>query len=232
MSNAVRRREERDWRGVVDTVGVYPPRTWGEIITDENSIVDRSSMPTQIIVTGFGGNGLQVAGIGTLGVLSASRSIEAGELAKFFFQNVVLANSAYHTVEIGLFEFSSPIAAMALPAETLSIVDRLAHSVDLSVVDHEFLEKARAAQSQAVTLVQRNRLTGHPRVMISDDGVLTLQWRNGVNEGAALIFPGDGTVSFALKNAHQTYSDSGLDGAPLDTALPDEFLAALKALVA
>ena len=126
----------------------------------------------------------------------------------------------------------SPIVAAAtLPTETVSILDRLAYSVDQSAIDPEFLDKARATKVQAVTFVRRNRLTGNPRVMMSDDGVLTLQWRNGVN-GAALIFPGDGTVSFAVKNAHKNYLNSGLDEAPLDAPLPHEFHAALQALVA
>ena len=123
------------------------------------------------------------------------------------------------------------VPAETLPAETLSILDKLTYSVDQSVVDHEYLEKARAAKDQAAFVVRRDRLTGNPRVMMSDDGVLTLQWRNGTN-GAALIFSGDGTVSFAVKNAQQMYSDSSLDDAPLDASLPEEFRAALKALVA
>lgn len=121
--------------------------------------------------------------------------------------------------------------ALLLPTETLSILDGLAYSVDQTVVDHEYLDKARAAKDQAMSFVRRNRLTGNPRVMMSDDGVLTLQWRNGAN-GAALIFPGDDTVSFAVKNARQMYSENSMDDAPLNAPLPEEFRHALRALVA
>jgi hypothetical protein len=158
-----------------------------------------------------------------------------GEEARLTNDFLIVFRWVREMIESGTPNFGlvpSPIMpAATLPAETLSILDRLAYSVDQSVIDHEFLEKARAAKDQAVTLVRRNRLIGRPRVMMSDDGVLTLQWRNGSN-GAALIFPGDGTVSFAVKNAQQTYSDSSLGDAPLDSPLPEEFRAALEALVA
>lgn len=162
-------------------------------------------------------------------------SLANGEEAKLTNDFLIVLRWVREMLESGTPIGTMPppiVTAATLSAETLSILDRLAYSVDQSVVDHEFLEKARAAKVQAVTLVRRNRLAGSPRVMMSDDGVLTLQWRNGVNDGAALIFPGDGTVSFAVKNAHQMYSDSGLDDVPLDAPLPEEFRAALKALVA
>jgi len=146
-------------------------------------------------------------------------SLANGEEAKLTNDFLIVLRWVREMLESGTPIGTMPppiVTAATLPAETLSILDRLAYSVDQSVVDHEFLEKARAAKVQAVTLVRRNRLTGSPRVMMSDDGVLTLQWRNGVNDGAALIFPGDGTVSFAVKNAHQMYIYSGLDDVPQD----------------
>jgi hypothetical protein len=42
-----------------------------------------------------------------MGVLSASRSKEATDFAKFFSENVVLTGSAYSTVEVDPFEFKS-----------------------------------------------------------------------------------------------------------------------------
>ncbi|WP_158491280.1 hypothetical protein, partial [Pseudomonas sp. FW306-02-F08-AA] len=66
-------------------------------------------------------------------------------------------------------------------------------------------------------------------VMMSDDGVLTLQWRSETM-GAALIFTGDGTVSVALKNAETSYSKS-LEGIALDAWVPAAFVSIVEDIV-
>ena len=114
--------------------------------------------------------------------------------------------------------------------ETDDTVAKLTAAVDPQSIDTEYLDSARAAVSQAATVVQRNHLQGSPRIMMSDDGVLTLQWRNE-NQGVALIFTGDGTVSVALKNAQQIYSDSLQDDLSINEPLPGGFFAALNAIV-
>jgi hypothetical protein len=104
MANATVRKEDERWH---PRFGIYPLGTWGEIITDENSIVGRASIPTHVTVTDSSANGIENAGAQMLGVLSTSRSKDANEFAKFFFENVVLMNSAYDATAADPFEFKS-----------------------------------------------------------------------------------------------------------------------------
>jgi hypothetical protein len=118
-------------------------------------------------------------------------------------------------------------------AATAYDVDWTIQQIDASAssdsVDEEYRERARLAADQAIKVVQKNNLRGRPRVMMSDDGVLTLQWRNETI-GAALIFTGDNTVSVAIKNAKQLYSDSAQDDLDIENPLPQDSLQTIGAI--
>jgi hypothetical protein len=96
-------------------------------------------------------------------------------------------------------------------------------------IDSENLIMADGAAADAVKLVERAGLGGTPRVMFSDDGILTLQWQRG-EYGVALIFAGDGAASIAFKNPGQLYAENGLE-VSVSKDLPAQFNVALAALM-
>jgi len=87
-----------------------------------------------------------------------------------------------------------------------------------------------AATSDSLKIVRNADLPGHPRVMFSDDGILTLQWQRG-EYGVALIFAGDGIASIAFKRPDQFYAENGVD-VPVSEELPDEFWKGMAAVLA
>lgn len=115
--------------------------------------------------------------------------------------------------------------------ELHSTLQKIKTSAHLPSIDEEHRPGALLAASQASVVLRQNKLMGEPRVMMSDDGVLTLQWRND-RVGAALIFAGDNTVSVAIKTDNQFYSDRAHDDLSIYTPLPAEFLQTIAAIVA
>src|SRR5262245_39131795 len=77
-------------------------------------------------------------------------------------------------------------------------------------LDRTAAELADAATNDAVTLVRRTKLGGNPRVMFSEDGILTLQWQRG-EYGVAMIFAGDGIASIAFRRPEQFYAENGIE---------------------
>jgi hypothetical protein len=67
---------------------------------------------------------------------------------------------------------------------------------------------ANRATRDAIEMVVHSRLDGNPRVMQSSDGILTLEW-HGANDGAALIFAGDGRAAISLRRNGGLYEDYG-----------------------
>jgi hypothetical protein len=118
-------------------------------------------------------------------------------------------------------------------ASAVKMIDAISREILASatpdLVDDENLEGARCAARQAVSVIKLNKILKKPRVMMSDDGILTLQWRDE-KIGAALIFSGDGTVSVALKNAQQLYSESTEDDRDITQLLPASFMQIIIAL--
>lgn len=107
-------------------------------------------------------------------------------------------------------------------------IDQIRATLAGGKVDPEDIAMATAAADQAIAFLRRNNLPGRPRVMMTDDGVLTLQWRSETL-GAALIFTGDGTVSVALKNAEKSYSET-LEGIDLAAPLPPAFVSIVETI--
>jgi hypothetical protein len=99
-------------------------------------------------------------------------------------------------------------------------------NVELSGADAKL---ADAATKDAVKLVRRAKLGGNPRIMFSDDGILTLQWQRG-EYGLALIFAGDGTASIAFRRPDQFYAENGIEIAISDD-LPAAFTEAMTAIL-
>lgn len=120
-------------------------------------------------------------------------------------------------------------ALVSVNPDLAATVDKINASLEGGRVDEDSLDAARLAVGQAIEFIHRNDLPGRPRVMMSDDGVLTLQWR-GDELGAALVFTGDGTVSVAFKNAEKSYSETREDVA-LDAPAPPTFVSLVETIV-
>jgi hypothetical protein len=109
MANAAApMKDDHHWE-VHSPVGIYPPGAWGEILADENSIIGQLMAPARVTFTDTPGSRILIAAGAAqmVGTLSASRSKEANEFAKFFFENVALATSALNSGTAGVdpFEF-------------------------------------------------------------------------------------------------------------------------------
>jgi hypothetical protein len=89
--------------------------------------------------------------------------------------------------------------------------------------------QADLAVGDAISLVQRTGLSSDPNVMLSDDGILALQWQSG-ELGVALLFAGDGVASIAFRRPGQLYADNGVD-ISVDEDLPESFKIVLSAIL-
>jgi hypothetical protein len=74
-----------------------------------------------------------------------------------------------------------------------------------TTLDEDALEAARRAVNDAIAFVDFNLPKGKPLVMLSDDGVLTLQWRLG-GRGVIIVFTGDGTGTYSIKEPGGYYA--------------------------
>jgi hypothetical protein len=92
-------------------------------------------------------------------------------------------------------------------------------------IEEEHLATGNAAMADALEMIERAQIGGSPRVMFSDDGILTLQWKRG-EFGVALIFAGDGEASIAFKRPGQLYAENGVDVA-ISQEPPSRFKEAL-----
>jgi hypothetical protein len=88
-------------------------------------------------------------------------------------------------------------------------------------VDREALPIAVGAATEAAQFAERNLASHSPRISISSDGVVTLQWRKP-GRGAALIFVGDGTATATINAGTRTYLDNSIEFS-LKNGLPTEF---------
>jgi hypothetical protein len=141
-------------------------------------------------------------------------------------QNTVQLTEPYATTEIS-FKAERNIDEHGVASRSslakIIIAERLR-----SDVDAECSAIADAAKQEAVAIVQRWNLSGDPRVMFSDDGVLTLQWQRD-EYGVALIFAGDGMASIAFRRPGQLYAENGIDVA-INENIPKQFADAMAAL--
>jgi hypothetical protein len=98
-----------------------------------------------------------------------------------------------------------------------------------AVIGSDFISTADTAVSDALTFAGRLQFPKLPVAMLSDDGVLTLQWRRE-GYGAALIFAGDAEVSIAFNRPGQRYTENGIE-ISIHDELPHEFLEAMTIIL-
>jgi hypothetical protein len=83
--------------------------------------------------------------------------------------------------------------------------DRIRAVYESTTLDEDALELARRAVNDAIAFVDYNLPEGTPIVMLSDDGVLTLQWRLD-DRGVMIVFTGDGTGTYSIKEPAGYYA--------------------------
>ena len=108
----------------------------------------------------------------------------------------------------------------------VGLIDAERHA---ATVDPNCIEIADAATRDAIIMVRNHELGGNPNVLLSEDGILALQWQRG-EYGVALLFAGDGFASISFRRPGQFYAENGLDVA-LSDDLPRSFNDALKTIL-
>jgi hypothetical protein len=99
-----------------------------------------------------------------------------------------------------------------------------------AAVDPDLVVQADSAVKDALSLIKRNELGGTPKVMFSEDGILTVQWRKS-ELGLALLFAGDGVASIAFRRPGHRYTDVGMD-ISVEDDLPQSFNDMLATILA
>jgi hypothetical protein len=114
------------------------------------------------------------------------------------------------------------------PSPESKIIDRLIAERAAAEVAPENTALADAATGDAVVLIEHAKLNVAPRVMFSDDGVLSLQWQRG-DCGVLLVLCGDGMASIGFRRPGQYYAENGIEIAVTDD-LPPQFTEAFAAV--
>jgi hypothetical protein len=77
-------------------------------------------------------------------------------------------------------------------------------------LDEDVVEEAQRAVDDACAFANREIPEQKPLVMVSDDGLVMLQWRNE-NSGVLLIFTGDGTGNYSIKCPGGSYTANNVE---------------------
>jgi hypothetical protein len=105
---------------------------------------------------------------------------------------------------------------------------RIVSAFSNAKLDDDATECAARARDEAVGFADREIPFARPAVDVSEDGVVTLQWRGG-DSGVMLVFIGDGTLAYSVKNADSTYG-AGVRELPITNVLPKTLRAAIEQL--
>ena len=124
---------------------------------------------------------------------------------------------------------SSSLRQLSLPAPN-KLADLIAVQRVAAYVDPDKAVIADAATRDATTMLASTNFGGTPRVMLSDDGILAVQWERG-QFGVALLFAGDGIASISFRKPGQFYAENGVD-VLISEELPQSFYEALSAVLA
>jgi hypothetical protein len=106
-----------------------------------------------------------------------------------------------------------------------ALAKRIRTEYESTQLDRDAAEAARRAVNDAIRFVDFNLPGGEPLVMLSDDGVLSLQWRLG-DRGVMLVFTGDATGTYSIKEPGGFYA-TGAEDFPLERGLVEKVRAAM-----
>jgi hypothetical protein len=80
----------------------------------------------------------------------------------------------------------------------------------IAKIDKANFAIADAATHDAMIMIRRVKLGGTPHILLSDDGILALQWQRG-EYGVTLLFAGDGVASISFRRPGKFYAENGID---------------------
>jgi hypothetical protein len=167
-------------------------------------------------MTGISKNALGIFGVATLGRPTVVFSAASGTISLLDIESLLDTDSVW--VEPAAFEPSDAPSQLA---------NAITAAHDATVFDPEEADVARAALADAKRFVNAYLPDAEPSILWSDDGLLTLQWRKD-RRGLIVIFPGDNTATYSIKEPGGFYSANGREF-PVTAGLPAEiskFLAA------
>ena len=132
---------------------------------------------------------------------------------------------------LNAFSSASATAEPAIVAQVRTISSlRLERRVSLerqsSPIDDDSLIYADNAVRDALQVIRRCNLSDAENVLLSEDGILSIQWRN-LTSGAAMVFTGDGKIAASVATPGKLYSQKPLQFRVTDP-LPQDFLKALE----
>lgn len=130
-----------------------------------------------------------------------------GDLTSNFLRQIgrtALASLNYDTIRINASAGVGYTITTPDPAHSV-LADRIRAVYESTTLDEDFREPARRAVNDAIAFVDFNLPEGTPIVMLSDDGVLTLQWRLD-DCGVMIVFTGDGTGTYSIKEPGGYYA--------------------------
>jgi hypothetical protein len=119
----------------------------------------------------------------------------------------------------------TPIVAEIRTISSLKLERRLSLERQASSIDDDSLIYADSAVRDALLVIRRHNLSDSENVSISEDGILSIQWRN-ITGGAAMVFTGDGKVAVSVAAPGKLYSQKPIKIRATDS-LPRDFLEAL-----
>jgi hypothetical protein len=105
------------------------------------------------------------------------------------------------------------IAAPVSPPEApvVSPLARMIRAVHKRTsLDEDIAEEAKRAIDDAWAFANRELSEENPFVMVSDDGLVMLQWRDE-SSGVLLIFTGDGTGNYSIKRPGGSYTANNVE---------------------
>jgi hypothetical protein len=167
---------------------------------------------------------------GFMAALLLNAAVSEPEDARDRGQNTVVH---FTSPTLGIAVLSGHSPTTALPADPLApgvcpLADHIKLERASAEIDEENLGIANAAMADALVLIRRGKIDGAPRIMFSEDGILTLQWQRG-EFGVALVFGGDGEASIAFRRPGQLYAENGID-VEISRQLPSKFYEVLRAV--
>ena len=110
-----------------------------------------------------------------------------------------------------------------------ALTEKILHERSVTKIEEGFAEAADRSICEALKAIELSRLQGAPRVMLSSDGILTLEWHLE-GEGVALIFCGDSAIGISVRRGGGLYEDYGCEVAVTQQLPPDvmSFIARLS----
>jgi hypothetical protein len=140
-----------------------------------------------------------------------------------------ISESVWNAVSLATWPASSPEVSSIVRGPSSPLSAEILARKNLAALDFESQKIADAAADDAMQLIDSANLSGSPRIMYAEDGILALQWQKG-DRGVALVFAGDGLVSIAFRRPGRLYAENGLE-ISISEPLPAEFISALAQIL-